>query len=174
MELILQHFMSARDELSQRWAHLLGLPRCRLLDSPAGCRGGGGGDLHDGCGRLRAIGSGAGLRRDGGGRVPDKAHAALDPDVGVSLRSHVEHLQAVIVEAWELALKGPTPVPLPSSDLYRGLAVEDCELAPCGKTTLHTYKDVELWTQPLLLNRKKRQKDRLFARWLMRPINYRL
>ena len=39
-----------------------------------------------------------------------------------------------------------------------GLAVEDCELPPCGKTALHIYKNVELWTQPLLLNRKKKKK----------------
>lgn len=38
--------------------HLLGLSRCRLLDPPAGRRGGGG-DLHDGRGRLRAVGRGA-------------------------------------------------------------------------------------------------------------------
>lgn len=46
--------------------HLLGLSRRRLLDPPAGRRGGGG-DLHDGRGRLRAVGRGAGLRRDGSG-----------------------------------------------------------------------------------------------------------
>lgn len=154
-------------------AHLLGLPWRRLLDPAAGRRGGGG-DLHDGRGRLRAVGRGAGLRRDGGGRLAHQPHAALDADVGVTLGRHVEDLEAVVVEARELALEGSTAVPLPATDLYCGLAVEDCELPPCGKTMLHTYRSVELWTQPLLLSREKkqRQKDRLFAQWLMSPINY--
>lgn len=153
--------------------HLLGLSRRRLLDPSPGRRGGGG-DLHDGRGRLRAVGRGAGLRRDGSGRLPHQPHAALDADVGVALGRHVEDLEAVVVEARELALKGSAPVALPATNLYCGLAVEDCELPPCGKTMLHTYKNVELWTQPLLLSREKnqRQKDRLFAQWLMSPINY--
>lgn len=117
---------------------LLRFPRSGLLDPSAGCRGGG--DLHDGGGGLRAVGSGAQLRRDGGGRLADQPHAALYLNVGVSLHSHVEHLQAIIVEARELALKGSTPISLPAPNLYSGLAVEDCELPPCGKTTLHIYE----------------------------------
>ena len=154
----------------QRWSYLLRLSRCCLLDAPAGRRGGGS-DLHDGRGRLGAVSCGTGLRRDGRGRVPHQPHAALDLNIGVTLRGHVEHLQAIIVEAWELALKRSTSVSLPASNLYSGLAVEDCKLSPCGKTMLHIYKNVELWTQPCLLNRKKK-KDWLFAQWLMRTINY--
>ena len=121
-----------------RRSYLLRLSRCRLLDSPAGRRGGG--DLHDGRGRLRAIGCGARLRRDRGGRVPHKPHTALDLNVGITLRSHVENLQAIIVEARELALKRSTPVSLPAPNLYSGLAVEDCKLPPCGRTMFHIYK----------------------------------
>ena len=78
--------------------YLLRLSWGGLLDTSAGRRGGG--DLHDGGGRFRAVGRGARLRRDGGGgRIADQSHAALDPDVGVPLHGHVEHLQAVIVEA---------------------------------------------------------------------------
>ena len=138
-----------------RGSHLLRLSGRRLLDSPAGRRGGG--DLHDGRGRLRAVGRGAGLRRDGGGRIPHEPRAALDLNVRIPLGGHVEHLQAIIVEARELALKRSTPVSLPAPNLYGGLAVEDCKLPPCGKTMLHIYKKVELWTQPLLLNREKKK-----------------
>lgn len=83
--------------MTERGSYLLRLSRRCLLDSPAGC--GGGGDLHDGRGRLRAVGRGARLRRDGEGRLPHEPHAALDLYVGVALGGHVEHLQAVIVEA---------------------------------------------------------------------------
>lgn len=152
-----------------RWSYLLRLSWCRLLDPPAGRSGGG--DLHDGCGRLWAIGCGTRLWCDRGGRIPDQPHAALDPNVGIPLCSHVEHFQAIIVEAWKLALKGSTPVSLPAPNLYSGLAVEDCKLPPCRKTMLHIYKNVGLshfyWAR-----KKKRQKDRLFAQWQMWPINY--
>jgi hypothetical protein len=30
------------------------------------------------------------------------------------------------------------------------LAVEDCELSPCEKIMLHTYRNIEGWTQQLL------------------------
>lgn len=124
-------------------SYLLRLSWCGLLDSPAGCCGGGG-DLHDGCGCLRAIGCGTGLRCDRRSRIPHEPHAALDPNVWIPLGSHVEHLQAIIVEAWELALKRSTPVSLPAPNLYSSLAVEDCKLPPCGRTMLHIYKNVEL------------------------------
>lgn len=58
--------------------------------------GHGGGGLDEGGGHLRGHGRGAG--RPGGGHVAHQPHAAVDPDVGVALSSHVEHLQPVVVE----------------------------------------------------------------------------
>ena len=123
--------------------YLLRLPGGGLLDPSAGRGGGGGGDLRDGGGRLRAVGGGAGLRGDGGGRgVAHQAHAALDLDVGVALHRHVEDLEAVVVEAGQLALEGAAAILLHAADLNGGLAVEDSELAPCGEQALHTCESV--------------------------------
>lgn len=140
---------------------MLRLSWCCQLYSPAGrC---GGGDLHDGCGCLWAIGCGTWLWGDRGGWLPHKPHTALDPYIGIPLCGHVEDLQAIIVEAWKLALKGSTAISLPAPNLYSGLAVEDCKLSPCGKTMLHIYKNVELWTRPLLQSKIKEQKDWFFC-----------
>lgn len=87
------------------------------------CGGGrhGGGGLDEGGGHLRRHGRGAG--RAGGGNVAHQTHAPVDPDVRVSLRRHVQHLQPVVVEARELALKRPPAVR--AADRDGGLRVED-------------------------------------------------
>lgn len=62
-----------------------------------GCGGHGGGGLDEGGGHLRGQRRGSG--RSCGGHFPHQAHAAIDSDVGVALGGHVEHFQAVVVEA---------------------------------------------------------------------------
>lgn len=83
--------------------------------------GHGGGGLDEGGGHLRGHGRGAG--RSGSGNVAHKPHAAVDPDVRVALSGHVEHLQPVVVQARELALKRPPAVR--ATDRDGGLCVED-------------------------------------------------
>ena len=101
------------------------------------CGGGGhgGGGLDEGGGHLRGGGGGAAGApgapgAPGAGAVAHQAHAAVDLDVGVALGRQVEHLEAVVVEAGELALEGPGAVAAPEG--HAGLGVEDGQLPPCG------------------------------------------
>ena len=93
-----------------------------------GGRGQGGGGLDEGGGHLRRHRGGGARRAAAGGHVAHQPHAAVHPDVGVALGGHVEHLEAVVVEAGELALVGPLPV-VPA-DRDGGLRVEDGQLPP--------------------------------------------
>lgn len=83
--------------------------------------GHGGGGLDEGGGHLRRHGGGA--SRSGSGDVAHQPHTAIDPDVGVALSGHIEHLQPVVVEPRELALKRPPAVSATDGD--GGLCVED-------------------------------------------------
>lgn len=82
----------------------------------------------------------AGLWRYGGRlRLPNQPHAAFDADVGISFHSHVKHFQAIVIETRHLALEGTAVVSFPTADLDGHLAVEDRELAACGRTKLLRY-----------------------------------
>lgn len=58
--------------------------------------------------------------------ITHKPHTAVHFNVGVTLGSHVEDFEAVIVETGELALVGSLPVVPADGD--SGLGVEDCQL----------------------------------------------
>lgn len=102
--------------LNSRWRSLF----------PRGRRRQGGRGLNEGGGHLRRHGRGGARGAPAGRHVAHQPHAAGHLDVGVALGRHVEDLQAVIVEAGELALVGPLPVVSPDGD--GGLGVEDCQL----------------------------------------------
>lgn len=115
---------------------------CGLLALPVGCRSGG--DVCQGGRSFRAVarGRGTGLGCDGrGGQVTNQTGAALHAHIGFTLGGHVEHFEAVVVEARQLALKWPT-APFATTDLYGSLAVEDGELPTCQWTMLHKYRSV--------------------------------
>lgn len=69
-------------------------------------------------------------------RLPNQPHAAFDSDVGISFHSHVKNLQAIVIETRHLSLEGAAVVSFPAADLDGHLAVEDRELAACGRTQL--------------------------------------
>lgn len=85
-----------------------------------------GGGLNEGGGHLRRHRGGGARRPSAGGHVAHQPHAAVHLDVGVALGGHVQHFEAVVVEAGELALVGPLPVVPADGD--GGLGVEDCQL----------------------------------------------
>lgn len=126
--------------------------RHRMLTDLCGCgllalsvRRCGGGDVRQRGRGFRAVARGrsTGLRRDGrGGQVTDETGTALHAHVGFALSSHVEHFEAVVVEARQLALKWPT-TSFATTDLYCSLTVEDGELSTCQWTTLHKYRSVQ-------------------------------
>lgn len=88
----------------------------------AGGGGGhGGGGLNKGGGHLGGLGGGA-SRPGHRGHVAYQSDTAVDLDVGVALGSHVEDLEAVVVEAGQLTLEGPTAVAATDGDC--GLGVE--------------------------------------------------
>lgn len=93
----------------------------------AGGRGGEcGGGLNKGGGHLRRHRGGGACRAPARWHVAHEPHAPVHFDVHVALGSHVEDLEAVVVETRELALIGPLPVISANGD--RGLGVEDCQL----------------------------------------------
>lgn len=95
-----------------------------LLARGGGGQSGGGLDVGGGhLGRHGGRGAGAASAR---GHVAHQAHAAIYLDVAVALRSHVEHLQAIVVETRQLALVGPLAVIAADGD--GGLGVEDGQL----------------------------------------------
>lgn len=69
-------------------------------------------------------------------RLSDQPHTAFDADVGISFDRHVKNFQAVVIETRHLALEGAAVVSFPAADLDDHLAVEDGELAACGRTPL--------------------------------------
>lgn len=102
--------------------------RALLAGGRGGQRGGG---LNEGGGHLGRHRGGGARRAPAGGHVAHQPHAAVHLDVDVALGGHVEDLEAVVVEAGELALVGPLPVIAADGD--GGLGVEDCQLpAWCG------------------------------------------
>lgn len=95
-----------------------------------GRRGERGGGLDEGGGHLRRRRRGGARRTPADGHVAHQPHAAVHPDVDVALGGHVEDLEAVVVEAGELALVRPLAVV--SADGDSGLGVEDGELPACS------------------------------------------
>ena len=95
---------------------------------PGGGGGHGGGGLDEGGGHLGGRGGGA-PGAPGARPVAHQPHAAVDLHVDVALGRHVQHLQAVVVEAGELALERAAAVAAP--DGHAGLRVEDGELPAC-------------------------------------------
>lgn len=87
---------------------------------PRGGRRHHGGGLDEGCGHLWWHGRGS-SRAGYAGHIPDQPHAAVNSDVGVALCSHAQHLQAIVVKAWQLALKWPPAVATTNSHCCLGV-----------------------------------------------------
>lgn len=94
--------------------------------------------LHDGGGHISQRGGGAGVGREHRGHVAHQPQVALGLDAGVALGCQFEHLQAVVVQAWHLALE-VAPL-LSTTNFNERLAVEDCQLATwwCHKSQSHS------------------------------------
>lgn len=100
--------------------------RRALLASSGG--GHGGGCLHDCGGHVGQRGGGGGVGGQHRGYVTHQPQVALGLDIGVALRCQFEHLQAVVVEARDLALEVASLLAT-SPDFDERLAVEDGQLA---------------------------------------------
>lgn len=138
-----QYFWSPAMSIAMRHRMLTDLWCRGLLALSVGRSGSG--DVGQWGRSFRAVARGRGTRlgRDGrGGQVTNQTGAALHAHIGFALGSHVEHFEAVVVEARQLALKWPT-APFTTTDLYGSLAVEDGELPTCQWTTLHKYRSVQ-------------------------------
>lgn len=91
-----------------------------------GCGGQCGGGLNEGGGHLGRHRGGGARCAPAGRHVAHQPNAAVHLDVDVAFGSHVENLEAIVVEAGQLALVRPlTVVP---ADGDGGLGVEDCQL----------------------------------------------
>lgn len=90
---------------------------------PCGSGGHHGSGLNEGCGHLWRHGCGPGWGCHTG-HITYQPHTAVNLDVRVTLSSHVQHLEAIIVKARELTLKGPATITTTNCDCC--LSVENC------------------------------------------------
>lgn len=110
-------------------AHLCDtVPHGRRALLASGGGGHGGGCLHDCGGHVGQRGGGGGVGGQHRGYVTHQPQVALGLDIGVALRCQLEHLQAVVVEARDLALEVASLLAT-SPDFDERLAVEDGQLA---------------------------------------------
>lgn len=87
-----------------------------------GCRHHGGG-LNEGCRHLWWHGCGSSRARYTG-HIPYQPHTAIHFDVGIALRSHAQHFEAVVVKARQLTLKRPAAIA--TTNRHCCLGVENC------------------------------------------------
>lgn len=92
-----------------------------------GGRGHGGGRLHDCGGHVGQRGGGGGVSGEHRGHVTHQPQVALGLDVGVALGRKFEHLQAIVVQARDLALE-VAPLLSTTTNFDERLAVEDGQL----------------------------------------------
>lgn len=108
---------------------------------PAG-RGGrhGGGGLHDGGGHVghRQRGGGGGVSGQHREGISHQAEVPLHLHAGVVLGRQLQHLQPVVVQAWNLTLERASLVA--AADLNGRLAVKDGQLSPWSQTDTQRQK----------------------------------
>lgn len=87
---------------------------------PCGSGGHHGGSLNESSGHLWRHGRGPG-RTCHTGHITYQPHTAINLDVRVALSGHVQHLEAIVIKAGQLTLKGPAAITTTNRDCCLGV-----------------------------------------------------